>query len=109
MLHYACEWKDLQDRIKMRVMIGKFPILLASVQGRPYAVIDKCPHMGFSISNGKFDSGIIQCKEHGLQINVTNGQVVDTPKANFLKISPLDRLIRTFECVIENEKVYIEM
>jgi 3-phenylpropionate/trans-cinnamate dioxygenase ferredoxin subunit len=108
MFQYVMEWSALEAKKKIRFQAGNRTIMLASVDGLPYAIADKCPHMGFPISNGKFENGIIQCKEHGLEIDVKTGQVLDTPKATFLKIASIDRTLRTYPTKVENGKVYID-
>jgi nitrite reductase/ring-hydroxylating ferredoxin subunit len=108
MFQYVMDWQVLVDKRKTRVVFGKLAILLAVIDDKPYAIIDKCPHMGFPISPGKLENGIIKCKEHGLEINIATGSVVDTPKATFLKLSPSDRSVRVFPVKIEDGKVFVD-
>jgi len=108
MFQYAIEWNTLIEKKKAKVQIGNKSILVAAIDNFVYAIQDKCPHLGFPLSLGKFENGIIQCKEHALEIDVRNGQVLDTPKADFLKLSDLDRHVRTFPTKIENGKVFID-
>ncbi len=108
MFQYAMDWSTLEAKKKMRIQAGNRHVLVSVVEGIVYAIADKCPHMGFPISNGKFENGIIQCKEHGLEIDVRTGQVLDTSKATFLKIDPLDRQLRTYPTKVENGKVYLD-
>jgi len=108
MFQYVIDWQTLVEKRKTRVVLGKLAILLAAIDGKPYAIVDKCPHMGFPISSGKLDNGIIKCKEHGLEINIPTGSVVDTPKAAYLKLSASDRSIRIFPVKVEDGKVYVD-
>jgi len=109
MKYYACEWTLLLERQKLRIQAGNRAVLVAIADGRTYAIADKCPHLGFPLSGGKLDSGVIRCKEHGLEVDVRTGCVVDSPKVAFLKIAPDDRTVRTFATVVENGKVFVEI
>ena len=109
MYQYAIEWNSLLEKKKARVQIGNRAILVCIADGLPYAIADKCPHQGYPLSSGKYDNGIIQCKEHGLAINVRTGQVVDSPKVAFLKIAAQDRSVRSFPVKTEDGKVYIDL
>ncbi|MDZ4196384.1 MAG: Rieske 2Fe-2S domain-containing protein [Candidatus Izemoplasmatales bacterium] len=109
MKQYVSEWSTLQARTKMRVMVGNKAIMVAAIDGLPYAIIDKCPHQSYPLSTGRMNHGVIECKEHGLEIHVKTGEVVDVDKADYLKLSEYDRSVRTFEAVMEDGKVYIEL
>lgn len=108
MAQYVCDMETLISKKKMRVMVNNRPVLLAIHNGVPYAVADKCPHQGFSLFTGKYDQGIISCKEHGLQIDITTGLVVNPLKAKALRMDEQDHAIKTYQVLIENDKIMIE-
>lgn len=109
MKQYLCEWSTLQQKTKMRLFVQNKPILVVAVQGVPYAVYDKCPHESYPLSTGRMKDGIIECKEHGLLINLMTGDVADHAKADYLKMSEYDRSVRTFPTYLEDNKVYIDL
>lgn len=109
MYHYACEFSTLAEKKKMRVIINNRPILLVIHQEHPYAIADKCPHQGYSLFTGKYDSGIIACKEHGLQIDVTSGNVANPLKAKALRMEEQDQSIKTYKTIVDDGKVMIEL
>lgn len=109
MFHYACDLSTLKEKKKMRVIINNRPILLVIHHELPYAVADKCPHQGFSLFTGKYENGIIGCKEHGLQIDVTTGNVTNPLKAKALRMEEQDQSIKTYKTVVEDGKVMIEL
>jgi 3-phenylpropionate/trans-cinnamate dioxygenase ferredoxin component len=109
MLHYALEWTTLLEKKKTRVLVNNKPVVFAIADGKAYAVADKCPHMGFAISPGKYENGILACKEHGLEIDVRTGLVHNPAKADFLKLSEYDRSVKTYRVVVENGKVYLDI
>ena len=106
MLQYACDLSTLQSKNKIRLMINNRPVLLVIADGLPFAIADKCPHQGYSLLTGKFDNGIIACKEHGLQIDVRTGKVVNPLKAAALRMDESEHAIKTYELFVENDKVY---
>ncbi|MBU0996560.1 MAG: Rieske 2Fe-2S domain-containing protein [Firmicutes bacterium] len=109
MKQFVAEWSALQEKKKMRILWNQKPILLFSYDGAPYAISDKCPHMGASLFPGKYENGIIQCKDHALEISVVTGEVTDHQKADFLKLAAYDRSVRIYKVSLENGKVYLEV
>ncbi|MCK7488168.1 MAG: Rieske 2Fe-2S domain-containing protein [Bacillus subtilis] len=109
MLQYAMEWSTLLEKKKTRVLLNNKPIVLAIADGIAYAIADKCPHMGFPISPGKYENGILACKEHALEIDVRTGLVHNAAKADFLKLSEYDRSVRTYRVVVEGGKVFLDL
>lgn len=105
----AYDWTQLVEKKKVRVMLGNRALLLFAFEDKAYAISDKCPHMGHPISTGRCEQGIIQCKEHGLEIDIRTGFALPTPKTSLLIPNPKERLIRTFPTKIENGKVYIDI
>jgi len=109
MKHKACSFADLETIGKMRVLINERPLLVVAFEGKAYAMNDKCPHKGAPLSPGKYESGIIQCKEHGLQIDARTGIVVNNLKSKFLVPNEESRSIKTYVTTIEDGSVFIEI
>ncbi len=42
--------------------------------GEFFAVADRCPHMGASLSEGRFARGVVQCHWHGWRFDVRTGR-----------------------------------
>ena len=64
-------------------------LLLARVQGRVCAVVDRCPHRGLSLAKGRLEDGIVTCPWHNSRFDFCSGSNVDWASA-FLGI-PLPR------------------
>jgi nitrite reductase/ring-hydroxylating ferredoxin subunit len=59
---------------------GDKPILVANVNGKYYAIGDKCTHRGCKLSGGTLkEDGIVQCPCHGSNFDVKTGNVVKGP------------------------------
>lgn len=107
MLQFACDISTLESKKKIRLVINNRPVLLLFADNTPYAIADKCPHQGFSLFTGKYENGIIACKEHGLQIDIRTGKVVNPLKAQALRMDETEHSIKTYDVKVENGKVYI--
>lgn len=108
MPHYLTELSTLKQRQKMRLPYNNRFILLTIVDDEVYAIQDKCPHMGSTLSNGILEGTTITCKDHGLSISVISGEVVDNQKADFLKLDEFSRSVRKFKTLVKDGKVYLD-
>jgi nitrite reductase/ring-hydroxylating ferredoxin subunit len=62
-------------------------VLVSNIGGTFYAVSDICTHLQCNLSDGGELSGTtITCECHGSGFNVTNGEVVNGPARNPLKV-----------------------
>lgn len=109
MERFATKLSTIQAKKKMRIMIENRPILMAYTEKGVYAIRDKCPHMGATLSTGMYEDGIIRCKDHGLPINVETGEVSDSDKADFLRLDEYSRSVRTYKVIIKGDSVYIDI
>jgi len=51
-------------------------ILLARIEGKYYAVQNRCPHFGGDLSEGRLSGNVVTCPRHGSQFNLVDGAVV---------------------------------
>lgn len=67
-------------------------ILLANVDGRFYAVSDRCAHASAPLSMGKLDGTTVVCPLHYARFDVTTGErlsaAVDAPMTGMEKLPP---------------------
>ena len=59
-----------------RVELEGKGVLIALVGGRFYAIGDRCPHLGCSLSKGTLEGTTITCPCHGSTFDITNGKLV---------------------------------
>lgn len=109
MKHKVCTWADLDAKGKIGVTVNERTIMVAAFEGKAYAIQDKCPHMGAPLSVGKYKDGIIQCKAHGLKIDVSTGKVVDNMMSKILTPKQEQKSVRTFTTTVEEGDVFIEL
>lgn len=90
-----------------KVVVNEEAILLSNIDGSFYAISDKCPHMGGSLSKGILEDGIITCPRHGSKFDVKTGKAVGGPKILFLKFKVKDD--RSYPVKLEGNNIYIEL
>jgi nitrite reductase/ring-hydroxylating ferredoxin subunit len=74
------------EKGKMKsVELKGIDVLIANVDGRFYAMDDRCGHMNALLSMGKLNGKIVTCPFHYAQFDVTTGQVVKGPAAESVK------------------------
>ncbi len=109
MATYLTTLDTIKQRKKMRIAYQNKFILLTYVNDEVYAIQDKCPHMGSTLSNGILENGVITCKDHGLPISVITGAVVDETKASFLKLDEFSMSVKKYKIKVEDGKVYLDV
>ena len=88
-----------------RRILGTPVFLYRGGEGRPVAMLDRCPHRRFALSKGLIEEGGVRCGYHGLKFN-EQGVCVDIPAQ-----SQVDQNIsvRTFEVVEYADWIWIWM
>jgi nitrite reductase/ring-hydroxylating ferredoxin subunit len=72
-------------------------IAVFNVDGRFFAIDDRCPHQGSSLGRGRLDGSIVTCPSHSFRVDVTTGR---NPKLPALRV-------RTFPTVLEDGVVKV--
>ena len=60
----------------MHVEVGGKEILIANVEGKFYAICDRCPHLNAMLSKGTLDKTIVTCPCHFSSFDVTTGKSI---------------------------------
>jgi 3-phenylpropionate/trans-cinnamate dioxygenase ferredoxin subunit len=71
------EEKELQEGTMKRLSIEGTPVLLVKQQGKIFALDNRCPHQGCSLSNGSLDGLVIVCPCHDWRFNLERGEYED--------------------------------
>jgi len=99
--------KELQDKGKLRVSYKNRTLLLVMIDHDIYAIQDKCPHQGASLYPGKLEGETIYCKQHNLGINITNGHIVNSNHADYLKLEEYERYVNTYKIIEKDGKLFV--
>jgi nitrite reductase/ring-hydroxylating ferredoxin subunit len=73
----AASLKDLKAERILVVSGADRPVLLCWSEGRPFALDNRCPHMGFPLSKGTLESGVLTCHWHHAQFDLQSGCTFD--------------------------------
>ena len=73
----AASLKDLKTEKMLVVSGADRPVLLCWSEDRPFALDNRCPHMGFPLSKGSLDSGVLTCHWHHAQFDLQSGCTFD--------------------------------
>ena len=78
-LHLSVGDLELGEREMKRIDANGFPLLVAKVDGKAYALVDVCSHLGCSLAAGELGSDRVTCNCHGSQFALRDGRVLRGP------------------------------
>lgn len=81
-------------------VVGNTKIAVTNVDGRFYAIEDRCAHQGQPLSGGLVMGNTVMCLFHGAQFDVITGQSQTTLTSESVK---------TFPVKIEGEDILIDV
>ena len=80
---------DLQQRGCLTGKAGSQPVCVFWSDGAPYALDDRCPHMGFPLHRGTVESGLVTCHWHNARFDLGSGGTLD-PWADDVRAYPVE-------------------
>ena len=84
------------------VEVNGMDILIANVDGRFYALDDRCGHMNALLSMGTLEGKIVTCPFHYAQFDVTTGQKIKDPvQESFQGMDKLPEEMQKFFVYVE--------
>ncbi len=69
--------EELRQRGFVTVSSGHHGIVVFWHEGAPYAVDNRCPHMGFPLSRGTIRDGVLTCHWHHARFDLQSGGTFD--------------------------------
>jgi len=82
-----------------KVAVDGEEILIVEVEGKYYAIGNKCTHRGGDLSKGSLSGRVVKCPRHGAKFDVTTGEAATGPAK---KSEP------TFEVRVEGKNILIK-
>jgi nitrite reductase/ring-hydroxylating ferredoxin subunit len=101
----VAETTDVPPGSMMMVKINKKELLIANVDGKFYAIDNRCTHMKGDLSKGTLKGKIVTCPVHGSQFNVTTGKNIQGPKILFYRAKTGD--LNSYEVKIDGNDVLV--
>jgi 3-phenylpropionate/trans-cinnamate dioxygenase ferredoxin subunit len=105
---------DLAEGTMKKYQLQDTEILIARINGKYYAVHNRCPHFGGDLSQGKLEGSIVTCPRHSSQFNLTDGNVVRWLKGSGL-LSSIGKTLKspqklaTYNIKIDGRDIMVEM
>jgi nitrite reductase/ring-hydroxylating ferredoxin subunit len=112
--------EDVREAASLVAKVGGVRLLLTRVQGKVYAVEDRCPHLGVSMARGSIDGSVLRCPWHGSTFDVCTGQNLDWIKSvagvsvpqwsrALIGMGRRPAAVRTFEAREEEGRVLVDV
>jgi phenylpropionate dioxygenase-like ring-hydroxylating dioxygenase large terminal subunit len=77
----------------VKAMLLETPLVIGrDLQGRPFALLDACPHRGMPLYCGHFDGGQVECSYHGWKFDAHSGQCTLIPSLTADQKLKIDRI-----------------
>jgi nitrite reductase/ring-hydroxylating ferredoxin subunit len=73
----AASLANLEEKKMMTVHGADRPVLLCWHEGEVFALDNRCPHMGFPLSKGSLDHGLLTCHWHHARFDLRSGCTFD--------------------------------
>ncbi len=105
-LYEVADAADIPAGTMKKVSIEGLKILLANVDGAFYALPDRCPHMGGSLSEGKFADGKVICPNHHSVFDVKTGKNLEGAKLFLSRKKVAD--IVPYKIQLKGTRIFIE-
>ena len=68
---------DLRREGKLVTKVGDHPVVVFWHDDRPYAIEDRCPHLGFPLHRGTVEAGPVTCRWHHARFDLESGCTLD--------------------------------
>ncbi|SFS09528.1 Ferredoxin subunit of nitrite reductase or a ring-hydroxylating dioxygenase [Sphingomonas jatrophae] len=72
--HRAAGADQVAEGGSLGVVVAGWPVLLARVEGRLHATIDRCTHAASELSTGRIRRGAVMCPLHGARFELASGR-----------------------------------
>lgn len=82
-------------------------ILIANVDGKFFAMDNRCSHMGGKLSLGTLEGDIVVCPRHGSRFNVRSGEAVQGPKILLIRMGTKN--LSTYPIMIQDKDIMIDI
>ena len=73
-----CEFDQLTEGLGKYVVVGGYTLGVYLDEGKVYAIDDRCPHAGASLSAGHVQNGCAVCPRHDWAFRLDNGRLSDS-------------------------------
>jgi nitrite reductase/ring-hydroxylating ferredoxin subunit len=99
---YACKAEEVAEGGMKHVEVNGKEVVIAKVNGKLYAIADRCGHMNALLSMGYLDvaKNKVTCGFHGAQFDITTGKKI--AEANLTPPKGMDPLPESWQKYLEH-------
>jgi phenylpropionate dioxygenase-like ring-hydroxylating dioxygenase large terminal subunit len=98
------------SKLRRAVLLDVPLVLGRDSSGKPFALLDVCPHRAYPLSFGQFDGRAVECAYHGWQFDARNGQCVHIPSLMADSKLKCDRIsVGSFACAERDGMIWAYM
>ena len=76
----VCRVDELPEGECCVMTIGDRDVAVFHREGKFFAIDDRCPHAGTSLSGGHVEGGVVTCPWHGWRFRLCDGAWADNPR-----------------------------
>lgn len=99
--HNVCKKSEIPIGEGRMFIVNEIRIGIFNVAGEFFALDDRCPHAGASLSHGMVDGDVVRCRIHHWRFCVRTGIYLDEEKPRFN--------VETYPVRIVDEQVQVEI
>ncbi len=89
------------------IQINGRKILLANMNGKFFALDDRCPHIGKPLSKGTLHDGCVTCPYHGAEFDLQSGENVKDANFLFWKLHCDDA--KTYDIQLIDQDIFVSL
>ena len=93
----AGDLERLESEGRLLAKVGAHPVVVFWHDHRPWAIEDRCPHMGFPLRQGTVEAGMVTCHWHHARFDLESGCTLD----------PFADDARAYDAAIEDGQVWV--
>jgi nitrite reductase/ring-hydroxylating ferredoxin subunit len=90
--------EQLRREGRLLTKVGALPVVVFWHESRPWAIEDRCPHMGFPLHEGTVEAGLVTCHWHHARFDLVTGCTLD----------PFADDARGFAVTVDGDDVLVE-
>jgi phenylpropionate dioxygenase-like ring-hydroxylating dioxygenase large terminal subunit len=99
-----CLEKKISTKPKRLFVLGH-PLVIYRIKNQIIALLDRCPHRGFPLSQGKIQGDLLQCQYHGWSFDA-KGQCISIPGL-VNKTNIKDKCVTAFQTQVKYGLVFV--
>ncbi|WP_428389314.1 Rieske (2Fe-2S) protein [Mucisphaera sp.] len=80
---------DYPESCQSACRVAETPVVVFRIDGKLHAIENICPHAGLPLDQGERQGLVITCPYHAYTFNLRNGQNVDDPMDEPVKVFPV--------------------